>query len=121
VGLRQAHSHKFDVGTGREVVDKHTRSKTAGDQGRVREIGAPVSLLGLLLGLIQAQMRNSGKNRHRWQTRKGHRIALTRLDRRTLFFTRTRLRGWRSQDRRGSNPLFRKPYEINYLEAFAAR
>ena len=46
----------FDVGTGREDLDKHTRSKTAGDQGRSREIGAPVSLLGLLLGLIQAQM-----------------------------------------------------------------
>jgi integrase len=40
---------------GREDVDKDTRSETA-FQRRSRETGGPVSLLGLLLGLIQAQM-----------------------------------------------------------------
>jgi hypothetical protein len=32
LGLRQGHPEKFEVGTGSEVVDKQTGSKTAADQ-----------------------------------------------------------------------------------------
>ena len=59
-------------GSGSEVFDKHTRSKTAGDQGHSREIGWPVSLLGLLFGLIQAQTKKLRQKQTQMATREDH-------------------------------------------------
>jgi hypothetical protein len=73
LGLRQGHSHDFHVGRAK-VVDKMNPTRGLPTTGDIHVKLRPVSLLGLLLGLTQGQMKkleerqgqieNSGRGPH---------------------------------------------------------